>query len=84
MIRRAPLLRVGGYDESVRTVDDWSMWIKLAEVAPIRYLEGAVLYIWRRHPASQSRRTADDAAADIDAIFRRALLRRGLAGEKDK
>src|SRR5688572_19556869 len=51
MIRRSALLAAGGYDESVRTVDDWSMWLRLAEVSEIRYLEGAVLYIWRRHPS---------------------------------
>jgi glycosyltransferase involved in cell wall biosynthesis len=82
MIRRAPLLRVGGYDASVRTVDDWSMWIKLAEIVPIHYLEGAVLYVWRRHAGGQSRRARRRAAADIEAMFQRAVRRRGLAEKR--
>lgn len=77
MIRRSLLLEVGGYDASVRTVDDWSMWLKLAEVAEIRYLEGAVLYVWRRHPSSLSR-TMKNAEADVDRIIKQAVERRGL------
>ena len=77
MIRRELLLQVGGYDESIRTVDDWSMWLKLAEVAEIRYLEGAVLYVWRRHPFGQSRKVKN-VEADIDTIIKQAVQRRGL------
>ena len=77
MIRRSLLEQVGGYDESIRTVDDWSMWLKLGEVAAIHYLEGSVLYIWRRHPLGQSRKETN-LESDIDAIFRQAVVRRGL------
>lgn len=78
MIRRAFLLQAGGYDESVRTgVDDWSMWLKLAEVTEIRYLEGVVLYIWRRHPSSLSR-AVKKAAEDAKRIIKQAAERRGL------
>ena len=46
------MLKVGGYDESVYSVDDWSLWLKLSEVSRVAYLRGEIFYLWRRHPAS--------------------------------
>ena len=78
MIRRSVLLQAGGYDETIDAVDDWSMWLKLAEVAQIRYLEGPVLYIWRRHPLGKSRKTGVGVEMEIEKIVRSALQRRRL------
>ncbi len=78
MIRRSLLLQVGGYDESIYGPEDWSMWLKLAEIADIHYLEGPVLYIWRRHPLGKTRSTGEHVEAEIGTIIKQAVQRRGL------
>lgn len=55
MIRRDLIERVGGYGQRESSVDDWSLWLKLAEITEIRYLRGEVHYVWRRHPGGASR-----------------------------
>jgi glycosyltransferase involved in cell wall biosynthesis len=75
MSRRHLVLQVGGYDESVRSVDDWSLWLKMAEVTRFHYLEGELLYVWRRHQASLTRADAD-RARDTERIIREAAQRR--------
>jgi glycosyltransferase involved in cell wall biosynthesis len=77
MSRKEVLLKVGGYDESVRSVDDWSLWLKVAEVARIHYLGGEVYYVWRRHLKSMTR-TDDRRREDIEKIIRDAATRRGF------
>jgi len=75
MSRRDLVLSVGGYDESVGSVDDWSLWLKLAEITGFHFLEGELFYIWRRHRSSL---TVVDPhrARDTEKIVREAALRR--------
>ena len=52
IFRRACLERVGLLDESVAGVDDWDLWVRIAELYPILSTERAVA-IWRQPtPAS--------------------------------
>ncbi len=77
MSRRELLLRAGGYDEGVYSVDDWSLWLKVAELTRIHYLAGEVYYVWRRHPRSMTRmETRYDR--DVARIRRAAAQRRGF------
>ena len=77
MSRRELLLRAGGYDEGVYSVDDWSLWLKVAELTRIDYLAGEVYYVWRRHPRSMTRmETRYDR--DVARIRRAAAQRRGF------
>jgi glycosyltransferase involved in cell wall biosynthesis len=75
MIRKSLMLKVGGYDESVYSIDDYSLWLKLAEISRIKYMQGEIYYIWRRHPFSltQTERNYDRDFAKIqyEAIERR-------------
>lgn len=87
MMRRHLLMEVGGYDEGVYSTDDWSLWLKLAEVTRFRYLRGELCYVWRRHPASLTmtdRRWRHDVQRlRLEAIRRRygrALTRGRRAG----
>ena len=84
MSRRALLLDVGGYDEDAYSVDDWSLWLKVAERTRIQYLEGELYYVWRRHPASMTR-TEERYLEHVRRIVTAAAVRRGFAPpERDK
>jgi glycosyltransferase involved in cell wall biosynthesis len=75
MSRTALVRQVGGYDESVYSVDDWSLWMKLAEVARFKYLRGEVYYLWRRHPGSLTQ-TDRNWHRDVNRITNEAIRRR--------
>ena len=75
MSRTALLRRVGGYDESVYSVDDWSLWMKLAEITRFKYLPGEIYYLWRRHPASLTQ-TDRNWHRDVQKIRDEAIQRR--------
>ena len=75
MIRRSLMLEVGGYDETVYSVDDWSLWLRLAEVTRFKYLPGEIYYVWRRHPASLTR-TDRRRHRDVKKIQLEAARRR--------
>ena len=78
MSRRDVLLAAGGYDEGVYSVDDWSLWLKVAEQTQIRYLAGEILYLWRRHPASMTR-NEPRYQENVRRILSAAAARRGFA-----
>jgi glycosyltransferase involved in cell wall biosynthesis len=75
MTRRRLIQQVGGYDESVHSVDDWSLWLKLAEVCRFQYLAGELFYVWRRHPRSMTK-TDPNWSRDVVRIRLEALRRR--------
>lgn len=75
MSRRHLVEQVGGYDERVGSVDDWSLWLKMAEITHIHYLQGALTYVWRRHQASLTC-VDPNRARDIETIVREAATRR--------
>ena len=75
MIRKSLMLKVGGYDESVYSVDDWSLWLKLAEISRFKYLRGEVFYVWRRRPSSLTQ-TDRNWHSDVEKIRLEAIRRR--------
>lgn len=75
MIRKTLMLRVGGYDEAVYSVDDWSLWLKLAEITRFKYMQGEVYYVWRRHPSSLTQ-TDRNWHRDVEKIRLEAIRRR--------
>ncbi len=77
MSRRDILIESGGYDEQVASVDDWSLWLRVAERTRIHYLRGGLYYVWRRHVRSMTRTDAR-AQADTRRIVAEASIRRGF------
>ena len=75
MIRKSLILQVGGYDEEVYSVDDWDLWLKLAEITQIKHLTGEIYYVWRRNPESLTR-TDKRWLQDSLKIRREAVKRR--------
>jgi glycosyltransferase involved in cell wall biosynthesis len=75
MIRKSLMLKVKGYDEAVYSVDDWSLWLKLAEISRFKYMPGEVYYVWRRHPSSLTQ-TDRNWQRDVEKIRLEAIKRR--------
>ena len=75
MIRKSLIRKVGGYDETVFSVGDWSLWLKLIEIARFQFLEGEIYYVYRRGPKSALRidkqRLSDEMKLRTHAIKRR-------------
>lgn len=54
MIQRQCFLEAGGFDKSLRSIEDWDLWIRLASRYEIAYADEPLVQ-YRIHPASQSR-----------------------------
>lgn len=82
LFRRSCLLRVGLLDESVPGLDDWDLWIRLAELFPVLAAELTV-YRWRR--SSPGSGQGSSAGAHIVGMavrqFRERWMRLGRAAE---
>ncbi len=53
MYRREPLVAAGGFDEALRTVEDWDMYLRLAAAHPVGWHDTAVAN-YRRYEHSMS------------------------------
>jgi len=51
-VRRAALVEVGGFDESIRTADDWDCAIRLIHAGSVAGVVDEALYSYRIHGAS--------------------------------
>ena len=70
-IKRSLYRRVGGFDETLKYVIDWEMWIRIATLAQVAYLPRP-LAAYRVHDGAESRRLKDseDMVSDIVAGVR--------------
>jgi glycosyltransferase involved in cell wall biosynthesis len=66
MFRRTAFEVVGGYDESVATMEDYDLWLRLGTVGALAVLPEALLD-YRVHGAQMSR-SAPSAGAHVDKI----------------
>jgi glycosyltransferase involved in cell wall biosynthesis len=81
MVRRTVLASVGPFDETLRSVEDYDMWLRIAEVAEIGFLPEP-LASWRERAGQMSRnrdRMVEHEARVLEAaLARRPDLRRTL------
>jgi glycosyltransferase involved in cell wall biosynthesis len=62
IVRRDPLLQIGGFDESERYSEDFDYWLRLAYVHPFVSTH-EVTSCWRHHPGQQSKFYEDQLKA---------------------
>ena len=74
LIRRKIMLELGGYDETLASIEDYDMALKLAERAQIAALSGEVHYLYRHHAGSTSR-TSPWAKPDTRRLIVNAIRR---------
>ncbi|HEY9639961.1 MAG TPA: glycosyltransferase family 2 protein [Coleofasciculaceae cyanobacterium] len=80
MIRRTALQKIGGYDESMMTVEDLDMLLRLGEIGLLANLQHTVLQ-YRFHRASVSAQKSEFQHQMAQEACRRAWQRRGIAGQ---
>ena len=54
LIRKSAILRVGGYDETFLSTEDYDLALKIANFTQVEALSGEIHYLWRRHTHSTS------------------------------
>jgi glycosyltransferase involved in cell wall biosynthesis len=67
MVRRALLVRLGGFDEDLSLLADWELWIRLAGVASAAACPRP-LVAYREHASNMSSIEIDEAYAELDAL----------------
>ena len=58
VFRRSCLSQIGLLDDSIPGIDDWDLWIRLAEIFPVVALESPVI-IWRQSTATSAQGSSD-------------------------
>jgi glycosyltransferase involved in cell wall biosynthesis len=72
LVRRADVLAVGGFDESVPLGEDYEFFLRLFKLIPAVAVMRSLLF-YRQHPAQASARYTDVRAATLDIARRVAL-----------
>ncbi len=80
LIRRSALQQIGGYDESMQTVEDLDMLLRIGEIGLLANLPNPVLK-YRFHMQSVSAQRSDFQYQMIQTACQQAWQRRGIAGE---
>ena len=80
LIRRSALQQIGGYDETMQTVEDLDMLLRIGEVGLLANLPNPVLK-YRFHMQSVSGKRSDFQYQMSQTACQRAWQRRGVTGE---
>jgi GT2 family glycosyltransferase len=87
IVRREALEQVGGFDETIRFMEDWDLWLRLAVRFPVAYVPEPT-FIQRRRPQSlSSNRQAMvysrfQVLVKMSRLFRREVARAGPAARR--
>lgn len=77
IVRRAAYERAGGFDESLRCLEDWHFWCRAASVSQFLHVPGCHVLDYRIHNASMMHTTPrpfSDFRPAIDAVFTDPLV----------
>lgn len=80
LVSRQALLEVGGFDESLRSIQDWDLWVRLAGCWPVGYVDEPLVR-YRVHSGSTSRGTRNTLPNHmrvIDKMFAPGSVGAGL------
>ena len=69
MVRRQVFLDAGGFDESLRSIQDWDLWTRIARRHPLAYVDEPLMF-YRVHSASASRSTRRTLPEHLNVIGR--------------
>jgi glycosyltransferase involved in cell wall biosynthesis len=58
VFRRACIPRLGLLDDSIPGIDDWDLWIRIAEIFPVAAIETPVM-IWRQSTSTSAQGSSD-------------------------
>ena len=58
VFRRACISQIGMLDDSIPGIDDWDLWIRIAEIFPVAAIETPVL-VWRQSTAISGQGSSD-------------------------
>ena len=75
VIRRSTFLAVGGFDTTIRVVDDWDLWMRLLNAGVVFAACHEPLLQYRIHSESVSR-NVHVWLAETDMVYRRYILPR--------
>lgn len=75
LFRKSCFGRVGLLDRNVAGIDDWDMWVRIAELYPVTAVERPVI-IWRQSTADSGQGSSH--SADLIALAARQLRRNWL------
>jgi hypothetical protein len=83
LYRRACLQEIGEYDPTLNGAEDWDMWLRIVERFEVIYVP-ELLYYYRQHGGSITRRLPEQVRRASFAVVERALARQNheLALEK--
>lgn len=76
LIRKDDLARVGGYDPSLKSCEDFDLWLRLLEAGVEVFHLDAPLYLYRVNPAGLSRNAVAISGWEMEVVHR-ALGRMG-------
>lgn len=81
VLARTDLVRaVGGFAAGLRAAEDWDLWSRMAELAPVAAVDEP-LVAWRRHPANKSATWSPADLLALESRFRARARKRGVAFE---
>ncbi len=80
MVRRSPMIAVGGYDETLQTSIDLDLWLKLGEIGALANLPESLL-LYRLHNRSVTNAKQAQQSQDALTACQNAWKRRGIQGE---
>jgi glycosyltransferase involved in cell wall biosynthesis len=87
LLRRSWQEVVGGFDETLRSYEDWDLWLRLArEGCPMRWVPSPVS-LYRFHPSQMTRDGSQMTCANfavLDKIFRDPDLPEGWRQRRDE